>query len=124
MAKILIVDDSKDLTEFLSVLLKMKDYDVDIAASKGELKRKLPVVSPDLILLDVRLGGDDGRELCKAIRKEMPDKHIPIILVSASPELLKDYEECEANDVIEKPFDISTIITKIDSLLSKNSQLN
>lgn len=45
-----------------------------------EVKIKLPDVLPDLILLDVRLGGDDGGELCKTIRKEMPNKHIPIIL--------------------------------------------
>ncbi len=122
MPKVLIVDDSPDLLDFLSLFLKVKKYDVETATSKAQIEDSLPFFVPDIILLDVRLHGEDGREICKYIKSKTPYKHIPIILLSASPELLKDYRECKACDVIEKPFDIQTVLEKINNQLAVSQQ--
>lgn len=114
MQKILIVDDSRDLADFLTVLLQLHNFEVETALSKTVLMDKLDTFKPDLILLDIVLRHIDGRELCKEIKNNCLYKKIPIILLSANPEFLKGYEVCEANDVIEKPFDIKTIIDKIN----------
>jgi len=87
------------------------------ANSKEKLYKTLSSFIPDLILLDVMLKGIDDRELCIEMRATIKTKHMPIILASASAESLKDYEECEANDVIAKPFNINEIIEKINGLL-------
>lgn len=123
MVKILIVDDSEELLEILSTFLQMRGYDVKSVSSVKPVRNLLSDFEPDVILLDVRMGGDDGRKLCREI-KEKHTKHIPIILTSASPELLKDYEECNADAIIEKPFDIHTVEKKVNSVLHKHQTSN
>ena len=116
MAKILLIEDSPDLAEMLTLLLRLKSHDVVTASSNITAKQKIDNSPFDLILIDVWLGRDSGKELCKQIRKT--DKKVPIILMSANPGLLKDYAECEANAVIEKPFNIKSITEQINALLN------
>ena len=72
------------------------------------------------MLLDVKLNGKDGRDLCKEIQEKF-NKEIPVILISANPELLKDHKECLVVDIIEKPFDIKTVTDKINIALCKSN---
>lgn len=121
--KILLVDDSEDLLWFLPKLLEKKGFEVDVAISKKELISKLisePL--PNLIMLDVRLSGDDGRKVCDELKGNSSFKKIPIILISGNPDLLKDYPHYRADDIIEKPFTLDIIVDKINTHLkpSKN----
>ena len=120
MAKILIVEDYLELQVFFVMLLKMNNYDVRSASSKKEVDAVLNEFSPDLILLDVMLGGDDGREMCKDIK--FMDENIAVILLSAHAKLLEDYNECGADDVIEKPFNNDEVLNKIKNLLQLKFQ--
>ncbi len=85
-----------------------------------DINTHLKTLKPDLIMLDVLLKGTDGRGLCHEIRTV--DKTTPIILMSANPKYLEDYEECGASDVIEKPFEISSVLKKIKALLENPQQ--
>lgn len=123
MDRVLIVDDSKDLLEFLSLLLTKQGYEVQEASSKEELTNCLTVCIPDLILLNVRLKGEEGKELCKKVKENIFSENVPVILLSASPELLIDYGEWAAEAVIEKPFDILTVVKKIESVLSSTHNI-
>lgn len=115
MIKILIVDDSEDLLYFLPMLLEKRGYEVDTAISKKELISKLiSVPLPDIIMLDVILSGEDGRKVCDELKGNSSFKHIPIILTSGSVELLENYVQWRADDIIEKPFDVQSIIDKIN----------
>lgn len=121
--KVLLVDDSEDLTWFLPKLLLQRGFDVDVALSKKELIDKLmsePL--PHLIMLDVRLSGDDGRKVCDELKGNSTFKKIPVILISGNPDLLKDYPEYRADDIIEKPFTVDIIVNKLNNHLkpSKN----
>ena len=118
MVKILIVDDSQELLDLCTHLLNMKGYIVATATSKITVFNKVSNFNPDLILMDVRLNGADGRELCKEIKQNDSTKEIPVILLSASPELLMDYKECKAVDAIEKPFELTSVIQKIERALT------
>ena len=117
MAKILIVDDAADLAYFLLTLLEKKGYDVKTVPSFHKLKKELGSFTPDIILLDVMLYGENGRNICKIIRANIQYIQTPIILLSASPEWLRDYKECGADDFLEKPFNIDTLVLKIEKLL-------
>ena len=118
MVKILIVDDSQELLDLFTHLLSRKGYVVASATSKNTLFNKVSNFNPDLIFMDVRLNDADGRELCKEIKQNISTKDIPVILLSASPELLINYKECKADDVIEKPFEMTTVIQKIERALT------
>lgn len=121
MAKLMIVEDSKDLLEIYSHLFNMKGFEVRTATSGESLVNQLSVEMPDVIIMDVRLKNEDGRKLCKDIKQKEFAKHIPIILISASMEMLADYKECKADAIIEKPFDIHTVTNKINLVLGKKN---
>lgn len=117
MSKILIVDDSPDLVAFLKILLERKGNEVETAATGAELKAKLLVFTPHVILLDVNLRNESGRDICMEIKKNKLTNHIRVILISASSVLLQNYSECEADAVIEKPFDTIMLFSTIERIL-------
>ena len=120
MAKILVVDDSEDILEMLGMLLHYKGHEIITSIDSVTTIKAINSFSPDLIILDVWLNGNPkgstGRELCKDIKKFYPS--LPIILMSANPELLKEFEECGADAIIEKPFDIAVLNHTVDALLT------
>lgn len=119
MKQILIVDDSESIVALLSEFLINYGFEVRSALSKKELVLILLSAQPDLILLDVRLSGDDGRKICRDLKANSSYKNIPIILLSGSHELLESFEDYNADDVVEKPFDIDMILQKITALVRK-----
>ena len=117
MAKILLVDDSQDLQECFSALLKFKHHETNSASSGNTLRLALNNFKPDLILMDVKLSGESGRTLCNKLKEDAATSAIPVILISANPDLLADPEQCHADDILEKPFNIDTLYKKINKFL-------
>jgi len=64
------------------------------------------------------LNHEDGRKICQQLRTYPENKGLGILLTSASPEKLKDYKRCLADDSIEKPFDLYGLEKKIQSMLT------
>ena len=118
MAKILIVDDSNELLEVLQYFLEDAGHTVDIILSGAILNERLDSFKPDLIILDVLLQKENGREICKTLKNNPSTKNIPIILMSASDKSLENFRECGADDVLSKPFDLMDIISKIKDVLN------
>jgi DNA-binding response OmpR family regulator len=117
MAKILVVDDTKDLLDLLTVMFRIRGHEVAISSNAADATEKIESFYPDLVMLDIILGDSRGNDLCKKIKKDHPS--LPIILMSASPPLLRNYKVYKADDSIEKPFDIPLMNKKIDALLSR-----
>ncbi len=117
MAKILIVDDDKDILEVVQLLLTSKGYDVQTISDPENLSEKIIPFNPNVILLDVNIGKHDGREICKILKSDILIKHIPVLLFSALPGLENIYPECEATDYIAKPFDVTELFGTIEKHL-------
>jgi DNA-binding response OmpR family regulator len=117
MAKILIIEGDKTLLEFLSIFLEIKKFVIRAVSLEKEIKLAVEDFKPDIILLDVLVGGYDGREICREIKAT--NKTVSVILLSTDPRLLKHYDECDADDAIEKPFDNDNILKTIKRLLHK-----
>jgi len=115
MAKILVIEDAKDVAKMLSFLLAAYSHEVELAYTAADALTKVILFEPQLVLLDVFLGDESGRELCKMIRKF--NQQVPVLLMSASAAALDNYEECHANDSIEKPFSTDILMGKINRLL-------
>ena len=116
--KILVVDDEPDILEFLQIIFEEAGYHVD-TTEKGDYLEKLkngPL--PDLVLLDMLLSGRDGREIVKQLKSRDSTKHIPVIMFSAHPSAEKTALAAGADDFVEKPFDIETLLEKIQRLIS------
>jgi DNA-binding response OmpR family regulator len=116
MRRILAVDDDNDILDVLQFILEDSGYEVETLSDGKFLLDRMRDSNPDLILLDIMLGNMDGRELCKAVKKE---SKTPVILISASHNVSKSMnQEGAPNDFIAKPFDINILLNKIQSNLS------
>ncbi len=115
----MIVDDSADLLLLISIIIKMEGHEPICLTSPVELIQKLEGYDPDLLIIDVNLGSYDGREVCKSIKTRPAGRNIPVLLSSGSAEALTCYKDFYADDILEKPFELSTIINKINTLLNK-----
>jgi DNA-binding response OmpR family regulator len=116
MAKILVLEDNMDLLEFICILLERNKLEARGCSSGNEMKLLLGSFIPDLLIIDVMIkdkdGRDeDGRDLCREFKKD--NKNTPVILTSANPKVLMNYEVWKADDTIEKPFTIQNILSKI-----------
>jgi DNA-binding response OmpR family regulator len=120
MANILILDDSKSLLQMVKAVFQLHNYEVRTAPTKSSLMAHLEIFKPDIILMDVLLVENNGREICKELKTANDTKHIPVILLSGDHEQLRNYKECGADDIIEKPFEFEDAERKIKSALDKN----
>ncbi|MDN3658131.1 response regulator [Ferruginibacter paludis] len=118
MKKILIVDDEPDLLQMVSIVLNFDNFETFTAGSKDKALAILQQVIPDLIILDVNLSGYDGRDFCKELKSSTAFKHIPIQLYSADSQKLADFELCNADGVIGKPFEIAQLTATVKSLVT------
>lgn len=117
MSKIVIVDDSRDLLEVLKYFLVEKGYEVKTATKETDLISLVRSFSPDLIILDIYLQEEDGREICRELRKNEETKYLCILMFSASSNALADYKEYGADGYLEKPFGLNEIVGKIEATL-------
>ena len=119
MKKILIVEDEKDMVTGLKFNLEARDYAV-IAAYDGEAGyRKALEEKPDLVILDLMLPKRNGYEVCKSLKKEIPD--LPIIILTAKSQEAEIVTGLElgADDYITKPFSVLELLARIKSVLRR-----
>jgi two-component system alkaline phosphatase synthesis response regulator PhoP len=122
--KILLVDDEKDIIEFLKYNLENEGFEVVAAYNGQEAIEKLET-NPDLIILDVMMPKMDGYETCKQIRKREEFKNTPVIFLTAkSSEIDEVYGlNIGADDFIQKPISPKKLIARVKSNLRKVEQL-
>jgi len=116
--KILVVDDDLAIIDALEELLKYSGYDVQSTPNAEEVYDRIASYQPDLILLDVMLSGTDGRDICRQLKNSTATSTIPVIMVSATPSISQTILEVGANDFVPKPFDIFSLIQKIERQLT------
>ncbi|MCX5707750.1 MAG: response regulator [Candidatus Omnitrophica bacterium] len=116
--KILIVDDEPDVLKMEVFRVKKMGHEVFTATNGQEALEMIRDKKPDLVLLDVRLPGMMGTEVCSRVKNDEILKAIPVILVTASSETVAGKkEECKADDYILKPFEVEELIQKITKFL-------
>ncbi len=120
MKKILLVDDEKDIVEFLKYNLEQEDYEVVVGYDGEEALEKLDE-TPDLIILDIMMPKLDGFEACKRIREKKDFEHTPIIFLTAKAGEANEIKGLElgASDYIQKPISPKKLIARVKSNLRK-----
>jgi CheY-like chemotaxis protein len=116
--KILIVDDEPDILKIVIFRLKTKGYQTISATSGENALQLLAGDRPDLIILDLRLPGINGDEVCRKIKSDERLKDIPVILLTASTgqDIEKLSKGIGAVDFIRKPFDSQNFINKVENV--------
>jgi DNA-binding response OmpR family regulator len=121
MSKVLILEDSVDLSEMYVQLFTLYRHNVTVLSSGKNIDDVINNIQPDVILLDIYLGGEDGREICKHIKQT--HNSIPIVMVSVCLGLQEKARECGADDYVVKPFDIDVLMGKVTEWVTKYQQL-
>jgi DNA-binding response OmpR family regulator len=115
--KILVIDDDEGIRAGFAAMLESAGYEVKTAANADSLNGHKKTGMPDLILLDVLLSGLDGRDVCKQLKRQKNTKRIPVIMVSAAPNMEKTIQEANADGFIKKPFEMDELLTVIAGYL-------
>lgn len=120
-AKILVVDDSEDVTEMLEVQLMLEGYQVQVAADGESALKIAQAWSPDLVLLDVKMPGMDGFEVARRMRQIDKTATVPIIMLTAKSSMAHKTVgfESGADDYITKPFEVDDLSLRIASHLRR-----
>lgn len=123
---ILVVDDTSDSLKLLTDILSSEGYTVRPADS-GELAlMAVSVKIPDIILLDFRMPGMDGLEVCRQLKANKKTRDIPVIFVSASTEAEERIEGLKigAVDFINKPYRREELLVRIQTHLELHKLKN
>ena len=118
MYKILIVDDDIDLMELLKSSLSQKGNEIRATITCKEGLEIFYDFLPDLVILDINVGNEDGMEMCRQIKTQADFQHVPVIMISADDARLQFYNDYGANDILKKPFtakDLQNLIIKLFS---------
>ena len=113
--KVLVIEDEPIVAEMMSILLEIEGYNVISSSDTAFAKRKLKDNEVSLVMLDLKLKGEDGEAMCAYIKGHADLKHIPVILVSANSDLEQIKINCRADDHIQKPFDLDSFVAKVNA---------
>ena len=115
--KIIIVDDDVSILDSLGIMLDFEGFEVNAFERGSEIFSYVESVSkPDIILLDMWLSGEDGRDICKKLKENEITKNIPVVIMSASRGLEHTAIQSGANAFIAKPFEIDEVVNKLNQL--------
>lgn len=117
--RILVVDDDIDLLMLLERTLQKHGYKVESAVSLAEAEYITAQFKPDLVLLDINLSGDDGRQLCWKIKHPTDGRQTKVILMSALFYPTSRTLLFGADDFIAKPFVTEFLLQKINAQLQE-----
>ncbi|MDE1920246.1 MAG: response regulator [Candidatus Omnitrophica bacterium] len=119
--RVLIVDDDRGMVDSIRrFLIREKSYDLEIAYDGFEAGQKFSDFKPDLVILDIKMPGLNGYEVCSKIRGNPENKDVKILLISGITDQaeLEQAKVSQADDYLAKPFSNAALKVKIDALLN------
>jgi len=125
-SRVLVVDDESSIREVLSEHLTTRatSYEVLTAADGFEAGRLVATFRPDVVLLDLRMPGLDGFQICRTIKADPETSSTVVIAMTGfySPETEARILECGAIRCFAKPVEPSTLAGFIDSVFEQKAQ--
>lgn len=119
--KIVIIDDYEDSCKLLVEVLSPA-YDCFYTTNVNSAIGLIDSIKPDLIILDYRMPGMTGIDICRAVRQNGSGKYIPIIFISGTAAVDEKIHAFEngADDFVSKPFNVKELVLRIRARLLKN----
>jgi len=124
MANVLVVDDEASMRITLAALLRRKGHKVATASSVPEAVSRFAEGAFEVVIADLRLGGDSGMEVVRAARSASPPAEVLVMTAYASVESAVEALKLGAFDYIRKPFEPADIVHAVDKALEHRSLLS
>lgn len=114
--RIVITDDDESIQDIFQIIFEKAGYDVQVFADASVILQNEFEI-PDLFLLDRQLSGFDGLEVCQFLKGQHQTKHIPVIIISATPGISVMASDAGADSVIEKPFSVKDLLLEVEKFI-------
>jgi DNA-binding response OmpR family regulator len=115
--RIILVEDDEPVRDIFKLVFKQSNYEL-IQLDNGEMIIKDEISAPDLFILDKQISGTDGLEVCRHIKNDEKLKHVPVIMLSANPDIVDLAKTAGADMAISKPFSLrklrEAVVTMLD----------
>lgn len=121
--RLLVVEDEEAIAQGLVLNLERKGWHVELATDGPGALDKAASGAFDLIVLDVRLPGIDGFEVCQRLRQRADFTPILILTARSQPDDVVYGLKLGADDYMVKPFDLAELLARIEGLLRRQSWL-
>jgi DNA-binding response OmpR family regulator len=119
--RIMIAEDDPSIQKLFSIILKREGYEIELTAD-GQLVYENDSPLPNLFILDRQLkNSSDGLEACRYLKSQESTRNIPVIMISATPEIATLAKKAGAEDYLEKPFSITSLLEKIKKFIKPSS---
>ncbi len=110
--KILITDDDPGVQDSFRMILERAGYAVEVFTDGARLLTG-DFEIPDLFVLDTQLSGIDGLDICRHLKSNDETRHIPLIMLSATPHIDRLAISAGADGFIEKPFKMQHLLDTV-----------
>jgi DNA-binding response OmpR family regulator len=107
MKKIYLVEDNRAISEMIEILLTEKGFTVCSSGTVASFKRQMGNGIPDMFILDIMLPDGNGIDICRELKNNPQTTAIPVLVMSAHTDVREKALEADADDFMNKPFDIS-----------------
>ena len=115
--RILVLDDNQDILDIVHETLSYEKFDVKSTSESTDVIPLLKQFVPNLVILDYRVAGTNGGELCRQIKLHPDFKHIPVIIFSAYVNHADELSAYGCDAIINKPFDLTELVEKVNLLI-------
>ena len=116
--RILVADDDSSIRDIFQIILVRAGYDLELIEDANEIFNNNFKI-PDLFLIDKLLSGVDGLQVCRYLKDNPDTCNIPVVMVSASPDIGVSAIKAGADDFIEKPFELTYLLKVIERNINR-----
>jgi len=116
LKRILVLDDNQDILDIIKEALVYEQFEVKITSDSADIMDTVEAYHPDLLILDYKLNGANGNDICRQVKTNHQLNDIPVIICSA---YLNEIETliCGCDATIAKPFGLDELMEKVNGLI-------
>jgi len=124
LKKVMVVEDDRAVLDLLGIVLSDAGYKTVLLPRSEDIPQKVAAEKPDLVLLDILIEPKHGMEVLASLTEMQ--SHPPVILISAAVKGVREMGQIAKAlgcfDFIEKPFDITDLLSRVRSALKKSGR--
>jgi DNA-binding response OmpR family regulator len=121
--RVLVIDDGAEARELYGAFLEYQGFQVDVAADGAAGLAKARATRPDAIVLDYSMPRMDGEQVLLRLREDERTRQIPVLMLTAVPELVNSRTRAECMAFLEKPCEPDRLASALRAALGQRARL-